>query len=43
MNGSMVDVEIGGQGSEPWCGAALKVPRHTDTFKEPPVCVSMAD
>lgn len=33
INGSVVNVEVGGQGSEPWCGAALKLPRHTDKFK----------
>lgn len=27
MNGSVVDVEIGGQGSEPWRGAALELPK----------------
>lgn len=34
MNDSAVDVEVMGQGSSPWCGAALKQPRHTDKFKE---------
>lgn len=31
-NGFTVDEEIGVQGSDPWCGAPLKLPRHTDKF-----------
>ena len=33
MNGFVLDVEIRGQGSEPWCRAALKSHRHTDALK----------
>lgn len=35
MNGFMLDVEIRGQGSEPWCRAALKLPLHTDLHISP--------
>ena len=31
MNDSAVDVEIGGQGPEPWCGAALKATQAIQT------------
>lgn len=34
MNDSTVDVEVVGQRSVHWRGAALKLPKHTDKFKE---------
>lgn len=34
MNGSVVNVEIRGQGSERWCGAAFNLPGHTDKFRD---------
>lgn len=34
MNDSTVDVEVMGQRSVHCRGAALKLPRHTDIFKE---------